>query len=129
MSSSRPGSRPRTFSISLLIHVLLAPRWLTTACFATRTLNLVLNVIEDNCVYLFLWDSWVGDKNMRTALKALAGGAIIGTAFQAGISLPLFVGLFRSVRAGLQHITASGPSLVDAMVDWLEAAYGGPIDS
>ena len=92
-------------------------------------MNLVLNVIEDNCVYLVLWDSWVGDKNMRTALKALAGGATIGAAFQAGISLPLFVGLFRSVRAGLQHITASGPNLVDAMVDWLEAAYGGPIDS
>ena len=65
----------------------LAPRWLTTACFAKKTLNLVLNLIEDNCVYLFLWDSWVGDMNMRTALKALAGGAIIGTASQAGVSL------------------------------------------
>jgi hypothetical protein len=64
---------------------------------------------------------------MRTALKAFAGGAIIVADFQVGISTPLFVSLFRSLRACLN--CASGPNLADAMVDWLEAAYGGPIDS
>lgn len=66
---------------------------------------------------------------MRNTLKALAGGAIIVAAFQTGVSLPLLVGSFRMVRAGLNRITAFGPNLIDAMVDWLEAAYGGPINS
>jgi hypothetical protein len=91
-------------------------------------LSLVLNVIEDNCAYLLLWDLGRG-QDMRTALKALADGAMIVAIFQIGLSLPLFVGLFRTIRVGLHHITAAGPTLVDAMVDWLEAAYGGPIDS
>ena len=91
-------------------------------------MSLVLNVIEDNCVYLFLWDSWVGDMNM-CALKALAGGAILVAAFRLGISLPLLVGSFRAVKTSLTYISASIPNVIDAMVDWLEAAYGGPINS
>ena len=66
---------------------------------------------------------------MRNTLKALAGGAIIVAAFQTGVSLPLLVGSFRTVRAGLNRIAAFGPNLIDALVDWLEAAYGGPINS
>jgi hypothetical protein len=66
---------------------------------------------------------------MRNTLKALALGAIVVAAFQTGISLPLFVASFRALKIGLAHVRASGPNLIDAMVDWLEAAYGGPINS
>lgn len=66
---------------------------------------------------------------MRNAIKALAGGAIIVAAFQTGISLPLFIASFRALKVGLARIRASGPNLIDATVDWLEAAYGGPINS
>ena len=66
---------------------------------------------------------------MRNALKALATGAIVVAAFQTGISLPLFVASFRALKMGLARVRASGPNLIDAMVDWLEAAYGGPISS
>jgi hypothetical protein len=60
---------------------------------------------------------------------ALAGGAIVVAAFRVGISLPLLVGSLRAVKTGLTYISASVPNVVDSMVDWLEAAYGGPINS
>jgi hypothetical protein len=66
---------------------------------------------------------------MRNTLNALASGAIVVAAFQTGISLPLFVASFRALRMGLARVTASWPDLIDTMVDWLEAAYGGPINS
>jgi hypothetical protein len=60
---------------------------------------------------------------------ALAGGAIVVAAFRVGISLPLLVGSLRAAKTGLTCISASIPNVVDSMVDWLEAAYGGPINS
>jgi len=66
---------------------------------------------------------------MGQALKALARATIIAAACQAGISLPPFFGLFRAVKVGLDRINVSAPALIEKIVDWLEAAYGGPIDS
>ena len=66
---------------------------------------------------------------MRNVLMALAGGAILVAAFRLGISLPLLVGSFRAVKTSLTYISASIPNVIDAMADWLEAAYGGPINS
>jgi hypothetical protein len=66
---------------------------------------------------------------MRQTLQALAGAAIITAAYRAGISLPLFIGLFRAVKVSLNRINASVPIAIETMVDWLEAAYGGPINT
>jgi hypothetical protein len=53
---------------------------------------------------------------------ALVGGAILVAAFRVRISLPLLVGSFRAVKTSLTYISASIPNVIDAMVDWLEAA-------
>jgi hypothetical protein len=66
---------------------------------------------------------------MRQTLKTPAGAAIIAAACRAGISPPLFVGLFRAVKVGLDRINASAPTIIDTMADWIEAAYGGPINT
>jgi hypothetical protein len=66
---------------------------------------------------------------MGRALKALVGATIIVAAWQTGISLPPFFGLFRAAKVGLDRINVTAPALIEKMVDWLEAAYGGPIDS
>jgi hypothetical protein len=66
---------------------------------------------------------------MDRALKALVGATIIMAACQTGISLPPFFGLFRAAKVGLDRINVTAPALIERMVDWLEAAYGGPIDS
>jgi hypothetical protein len=65
---------------------------------------------------------------MVSTLKALAGAAMIGAACQAGISLPPLLGLFRAAKMGLDRINVSAPAVIETIVDWLEAAYGGPID-
>jgi hypothetical protein len=91
-------------------------------------LNRIPNEIEDHCAYISPGTSVPGD-NMGETLKTLAGATIIAAACQAGISLPPFFGLFRALKVGLDRVNVSAPALIERMVDWLEAAYGGPIDS
>jgi hypothetical protein len=83
-----------------------------------------LNIISR----IFPEGSGIGDKHMVPTLKALAGATMIAAGWQAGISLPRVLALFRAAKMGLDRINVSAPAVIEAMVDWLEAAYGGPID-
>jgi len=68
---------------------------------------------------------------MRQTAKALAGATMIATACRAAISQPQFFGLPRALKSRLDCIkfNVSAFTPIETIINWLEAAYGGPIDS
>jgi hypothetical protein len=66
---------------------------------------------------------------MRHTARVLAAATMIVAACWAIISQAAFLGLPRALKAHLAGISFDMPALapIETMVDWLEAAYGGPI--
>jgi hypothetical protein len=77
---------------------------------------------------IFPEGSDIGDKHVVPALKALAGDAIIVAASRPNISLQPVLGSLRAAKMGFNRINVFAPAVIETIVDWLEAAYGGPID-
>jgi hypothetical protein len=67
---------------------------------------------------------------MRRTANALAMAMMIAASCWATISQAAFFELPRALKAHLNRISVDTSALapIEVMINWLEAAYGGPID-
>ena len=66
---------------------------------------------------------------MRQIAIALAGATLITESYWAAISQGAFLGLPLAFKGSRNRASFDMPALapIEVFVDWLEAAYGGPI--